>query len=57
MIVRNKRSKNYWGARKTGRYSNSEGIEWGLTKPGEEDYGKIIRRVSDAELKDKFEFV
>ena len=55
MIVQNKRSKRLWGIRETGRYG-VEGKEYGLTLPGEEDYGKIRRRITERELRERFIF-
>jgi len=55
MIVQNKRSKKWWGIRETGRYG-VDGKEYGLTLPGEEAYGKVLRRITERELNEKFIF-
>jgi len=53
MIIQNKKNKRFWGVRETGRYGVN-GKEYGLTLPGQEDYGKIHRRITEHELQERF---
>jgi len=53
MIVKNRKSGKWYGIRETGKYGIS-GKEYALTNPNEEDWGKVIRKITEEDLKEKF---